>query len=425
MVNLDDNKIIADRTLQLVQGVLDDGLVLHKTFARYADENFKGRPGDPVFMRVQKPLGAREYSLYNDRAQPIQMDFLEETVVPLEVDKHTRIYSAVGMRGEVMDFDFQGEAGEVFVQQGNALVAQFENTARKLLTDAPFEFVKHVDYSTENIKAAAEIGQDFILNALLDAQAALKKMNSPLANVQTYAIAGSDWAAALRKNQRLNLALGNNNPDAFADATIGRYAGITIVEDSGIAPDELYLYTGEAFLAWSAAPGIPFGALKASQTTVDDVAMTWIQDYDQAHVMDRSVFSTYSAFGYTKDFISARDTAGHVVTSEDQFFIRGAKLVLGAGTDIEPGNSQGEGAGADPESFLAKVYKREAIEPAKDGTLVFADLTYQNVVDGNVAQGKAGELKTRDNIRTTRKRTAKAVNEEPATGEPTEDEAGV
>lgn len=415
MVLLNDNQIIADRTLALHSGMLEDGLVISNTFSRFSDSAFSGRPGDPVHVRVQKPLGVREYGMYNDRNQPIKMDFIEETVVPLEVDKHTRMYSAVGIRDEVRDFDFQGDYGQLIMAQGEAMVRNFETTARNLLADAPFEFVKHVDYSTANIKAAAEIGQDFLLNSLVDAKAALRKMNSPLANVQTYALAGSDWAAAFRKNQRLNLALGNNTPNAFNDMTVGSYAGITIVEDVEIAPDELYLYTGEAFLQWSAAPGIPSGAVKAAQTNNNGLAMTWIQDYDAAYAVDRSIFWAYTAFGYTKDFLSARDTARNVVTSEEQFFIRGAKLVLGAGTDIEPGNGQGTGAGASADSFLAKIYNRQPIVAQEAGNTVFADLTYQNVVDGKVAAGQAAENGVIDGIRTTKKRTAKEVNTDPVT----------
>lgn len=403
-----DNKIIADRTIALAKVAMADSLSVSSTFSRMPEEMGRWRPGEPAFMRVRKPLSARSYSLYNDRAQPLIADPLEETVVQLDVDKDL-MYSALEMRHEVLDFDFKGAYGEFIVAQIEALSNDFDYRALKRLVNAPYEYVKHVDYSPQKVKEASEMGQDFLLNQLIDARSALKRMLSPLGNIATYAIAGANWASVLRKNQRLVLAQGDNSDSAFARATLGTYSGITIVEDLNIHPDEMYVYTGEAFLQWSMAPSIPSGAPVARHLNDGNVSMLWIQDYYTGYTVDRSVFQSYVAFGHTKDLISARDENGQMVTSEDQYFIRGAKLVLGAGKDIVPGSGTGDTPGASPDSFLAKVYNNQPIVAADRGGR-FMDTTYQNIVDGKVAKGKPGDLSTVDGIRTTRKRSAKEVN---------------
>lgn len=218
-------------------------------------------------------------------------------------------------------------------------------------------------------------------------------------------MAGSDWAGALRKNQKLQLVTGDNRPTAFADASLGTYAGVHVIEDQDIEPNALYLYTGEAFLAWSAAPSIAAGAVRGAQLTSDKLAMTWIQDYDAPRAVDRSILWSYTAFGNTLDFVAARDTNGGLVYSDDQYFIRGAKLILGSGTDVEPGSGKGDTPGADPESILAKLYKREPVAVEENQT-VFADLTYQNIVDGDVAAGAPGELTVTDKVKRTRRTKA-------------------
>lgn len=413
MVELRDNQIIADRTVQLVQAVLTQNIVVSNTFSRMSDDVFRGRAGDAVTLRVQKPLPARSYPLYNDRAQPLKMDFLEEALVTLNVEKD-RMYSAVGLRDEVRDFDFQGNYGELIAAQGKALASKFELNAKSIMDTAPLEYVKYVDYSEKAIKDAMALGQNVLFNALVDARTALQRMGSPLLDTATYAVAGSAWASAFRKDQRLTLATGNNTPTAFSDASIGTYAGITIVEDVTMNPDELFLYTGEAFLAWTAAPGIPQGAVRASQANQDNLSLLWIQDYDANYAVDRSIAHAYSAFGYTKDFIEVLGTDNQGRVSDDQYFIRGAKLMLGAATDaaknVEPGNGKGTGPGAVADSFLAKRYRGERVDAEADRS-VFTDLTYQNIVDGKVKAGSAGDLGTTDSIV---KKTSRSKDATPA-----------
>lgn len=395
MVDFRDRNLNADRTLEVATGILENQLVATQTMTRMADDKFYGTNGKTISVAIRSPLPTRRYPLYNDRAEPLKMDFPEETQVTLTVNKD-RIYSAVPIRDEIKDFDLNGDFGWIVKTQMDSLTNAFEAEAKKLIFDAKYEYVKHVDLSAKAIKDAAEIGQDATYNAFDQAKADLILMGAPVSSFNgVYALVGAEWAAHLRRNQRLNLAKTNNTQQAFADNTLGTYAGITFVEvtDPEFDPKEAYIYTGDAFLQWSSAPSIPSGAKAGSITSNGSLALRWIMDYSSEYATDRSFFSAYTAFGTTEDRVFVRDTAGNYRVSEDQFFMRGVKLVLGGSSsdDILPGNGKGAGLGANADSYLAKRFSRQAVAGPEDHG-IYTDLTYQNIVDGKVAAGKGGPL---------------------------------
>lgn len=422
MVNILDNQIF-DKALPLAQAMAHQSMITSRTFSRFADQRFIGREGDVVNLRVRSPLSVRSYDLYNNRAQPIKADFVEETLVPLKVDAN-RLYQATEVRQEVFDFDFN-RPGTTSEQEWNlllrdqvlALSNEFDERCSLVVQNAPFEYVKHVDASAQKIKEQRELGRDVFFNALTDARNALTRMGSPLGvGNALYAIAGSNWASELQKNQKLAIHSGTGDDDAFASSVIGTYAGITVVQDLTINPDELYLYTKDAFLQWTSAPKIPPAGVNVSHTsTQNGLALTHVMDYDPARLIIRSIFTAYTAFGFTPDVVGVRDVNGQNHISTDTYFIRGAKLILGTGTDIEPGNGNGSGPGASADSYLAKLFKGGRIDAPAD-TSVFLDTTYQNVVDGNVSKGTAKAPEEIDGIRSVPARTAKKPATKPAAG---------
>ena len=374
----------------LATGITANKMVITPTMNMVTDDRFYGRDGDSVTVRVAKPLPVRRYQLNNDRNEPMKMDRLEYATQTLSVSAD-RIYSAVGITDEDFDFSAIDSWAPIVAHQADAMAGAFENEARALLNGAKFEYVKHIDASDTKIKAAIALNQDLVFNALVDARAALAKFGSPVLGSSVTALAGSDWAALLRKNQRLLPVMGTDRfPTAFADATIGTYAGITVVEDPFLDPKELVLYTKDAFNVWSHAPSIPHGQ-SGAQTTEGNLAMRWLTDYSTDYAVNRSVLSAYTGFGVSEDHVEVLDAANNVILSQERYFVRGAKLILGTGTDILPGNGNGEGPGAKANSALAKRFKGERLDgPADKG--IFMDLTYQNVMEGHVAKGKPEEV---------------------------------
>lgn len=378
---------LPNKIATLASGVVANKLIVTPTMNMVTDNRFYGRPGDAVTVRVTKPLPVRQYDLHNDRNEPIKMDRLEYATQTLTAEAD-RIYSAVGVTEEDFDFSVITNWSEIIAAQATSMANGFEQAAHSLLANTKYEYVKHVDISNKAIKDAQDLGQDAVFNALLDARQGLARMGSPiLAGGQVYAVAGSDWANLLRKNQRLTLVAGTGDvANAFASSVIGTYAGITVVEDFSVDPKELVLYTKDAFNVWSAAPSVPAG-ISGSTVTEGSLNMRWILDYDTNYIVNRSVLSAYTGFGASKDFVEALDQGNNAVLSDERYFIRGAKLVLGTGTDILPGNGNGAGAGASADSFLAKRFNNKRVT-TKFGAGVFADLTYQNVMEAHVAAGK-------------------------------------
>lgn len=396
------NPQLPKKITELAAGIVANKLVVTPTMNMVTDNRFYGRPGDAVTVRVAKPLPIRQYDLNNDRNEPIKMDRLEFATQTLTAEAD-RVYSAVGITEEDFDFSVLENWGEVISLQSSAMANGFEKMAHKLIDDARYEYVRHVDLSATAIKAAADIGQDAVLNALLKARADLTRMGSPvLAGGQVYVLAGSDWATLLRQNQRLTLAQGTGDYiNAFNSAVIANYAGFTIVEDQSLAPTELLIYTKDAFNVWSAAPSVPTG-IHGSQVTEGALSMRWMLDYDSAYGVNRSFLSAYTGFGISEDFVEAIDQGNNAVLSSERYFIRGAKLILGgsATEDVLPGNGKGSGPGARSDSFLAKRFNNERVTTTH-GAGVFVDLTYQNVMESHVAANKPEAVSEPDSYQKT------------------------
>lgn len=394
------NPQLPKKITELATGIVANKLVVTPTMNMVTDNRFYGRPGDAITVRVAKPLPIRSYALNNDRNEPIKMDRLEYATQTLTAEAD-RIYSAVGITEEDFDFSVLENWGEVLSLQSSAMSNGFERMAHQLINDAKYEYVRHVDLSRQAIVDAQDMGQDAVLNALLKARADLTRMGSPvMAGGQVFVLAGADWATLLRQNQRLTLAAGTGDyVNAFDSATIAKYAGFTIVEDASLAPRELLIYTKDAFNVWSAAPSVPHG-ISGSQFTEGSLSMRWMLDYDSAHGVNRSFLSAYTGFGISEDFVEAIDQGNNPVLSSERYFIRGAKLILGgdAKNDILPGNGKGAGAGAKPDSFLAKRFNGEHVTTTH-GAGVYVDLTYQNVMEGHVAAGKPAAVDAPDNYK--------------------------
>lgn len=394
MVAFNDQNLNADRTLEYAVGILEENFSVLNTFTRMADDKFYGRNGSVVNIGVeQTPIPTRRYSLFNARNEPLKMDFPEERLITLTVEED-RIYNAIYLRDEVQDFQLDGQSdwSRLIGNQARSLANFYEEEAKARFFDAEFEYVKHVDLSAAAIKAAAELGQDATYNAFEEAKSTLSLMGSPVSSFSgVYALVGSNWASHLRRNQRLVLAQGNNSQAAFSQNVMGTYAGITFVEvlDPHFPADEAYVYTGDAFLFWSSAPSIPRGAHTGAFTNQGKLALRWLMDYSTEYQVDRSFLSSYTAWGETTDHVFVRDTAGNMRLSDEQYFVRGVKLVLGGSktNDILPGNGKGSGPGAKSDSYLAKRFNRQAVDGPTLDKGIYSDLTYQNVKDGVIGGG--------------------------------------
>ena len=323
-------------------------------------EKFVGQEGDTVNVRVKGSLPVRNYAWRNDRTQPLITDTVQDTVVQIKVELD-RNYSAVKLTDESKAFDFDGSWGDIFERQTDALVNYNENKIAEQVLGAPYEVIRHADNSAANLKTEAEINRDPIFNAFVDAKADLKKLRAP--GTGYVALVGSGFAAELQKNQKLVTAQGNGD-SALAAATVGTIAGVTVVEDPLMPDDEAHIFLKSAFVFYNAAPIVPNSVPYGAASAAGGFALRWLMDYDTSFATDRSLFDTFVGYDYTKDLIEIQDENGRPHVSEETFFTRGVKIVLGDGTDKLPGDGSDTTPGGNPESYLALAYNKQHITAA-------------------------------------------------------------
>lgn len=323
-------------------------------------EKFVGQEGDTVNVRVKGSLPVRNYAWRNDRTQPLITDTVQDTVVQIKVELD-RNYSAVKLTDESKAFDFDGSWGDIFERQTDALVNYNEAKIAEQVLNAPYEVVRYADNSAANLEAAAKINRDPIFNAFVDAKADLKKLRAP--GTGYVALVGSEFAAELQKNQKLVTAVGNGD-SALAAATIGTIAGVTVVEDPLMPDDEAHIFLKSAFVFYNAAPIVPNSVPYGAASAAGGFALRWLMDYDTSFATDRSLFDTFVGYDYTKDLIEIQDENGRPHTSDETFFTRGVKVVLGDGEDKLPGDGSATTPGGDPESYLALAYNKSTITAA-------------------------------------------------------------
>jgi len=320
-------------------------------------EKFVGQEGDTVNVRVKGSLPVRNYAWRNDRTQPLITDTVQDTVVQIKVELD-RNYSAVKLTDESKAFDFDGSWGDIFERQTDALVNYNENKIAEQVLGAPYEVVRYADNSAANLEAEAKINRDPIFNAFVDAKADLKKLRAP--GTGYVALVGAGFAAELQKNQKLVTAQGNGD-SALAAATIGTIAGVTVVEDPLMPDDEAHVFLKSAFVFYNAAPIVPNSVPYGAAAAAGGFALRWLMDYDTSFANDRSLFDTFVGYDYTKDLIEIQDENGRPHVSEETFFTRGVKIVLGDGEDKLPGDGSEDTPGGNPESYLALAYNKQHI----------------------------------------------------------------
>jgi len=349
---------------------LQDELVLLNTFKRFDAAEFLGKAGDKITKRIPGTLPARSWGFRNDRRRPLEVDQYTETKVDMKVEADW-LYSAVEMTPEQQQFDFGGSWGDLFNLQTEAIARRAEGLAETQILNAPYELVQPLSVDPAQIKAQHDLGRSHIFNQLVALRAKLKRMRAP--GQQYTLIAGANIISELTVDAKLIKNQGTGD-GALANATVGTIAGFNVVEGPyTLDPDEAYLYSSDAFLFWNAAPIRPQGASKYATANKNGISMSWIQDYEASYVIDRSIFATWHAWNYTKDFVSLESTdTGRRFTSPEDYFVRGAKLVLettaGERADEvrEPGDGKGDTPGSEADSFLAKLYKNQRQDDTVD-----------------------------------------------------------
>ena len=263
-----------DMLTGLSLGVLERDVLLPAFVTRLAGADFRGHENDTINMRIPAYTEAREYEWRNDRAEPIILDQLTETSIPVKLDTH--LYSALAITDEQLTLDVASFGEQVLAPQVRALTRRFEEA---------------LAYAVENAPIAWTVNEADPYLAAAKARAALNKAGIPLEGRAL--ILGADVETAFLSTPLLVRADTSGSTSALRDANIGRIAGFETYVSMFIDPDTAYAVHRSAIALANMAPVVPDGVTWGRSQVYNGYAVRWIRDYDPMYLRDRSVLSTF------------------------------------------------------------------------------------------------------------------------------------
>ncbi|MET7956326.1 P22 phage major capsid protein family protein [Streptomyces sp. NPDC005317] len=286
-------------------GLLQREVMLPRLVWSDAISDFAGAKNDTVSIRVPARLEAREYGWRNNRSSEIVLDELAETKI--DVTLNHDIYSAVAVTDEQLTLDIRDFGTQVLAPQTYAIARAVE--------DLLVSTIEGATYAT-----TVTIDEDNPFKAAVAARTALNKAEVPRDG--RVLLVGADVEAAMLNSELLKRVDESGSDGALREATIGRYAGFTVVGSNAIDPGTAYAFVRSAFIFAMRAPVIPAGVTFGQSMSDQGIAMRWIRDYDPMRLRDRSVLNTFVGSAVVRDNTAA---AGD---PENLELVRAVKLEL-------------------------------------------------------------------------------------------------
>jgi hypothetical protein len=284
----------AEKIVSQGLGLLQRELILPRLVTRYSAADFVGAKNDTVNIRIPSVLQAREYGWRNDRTNPITYDELEESSIPVSLDKH--VYSGLKITDEQLTLDLVSWGEQVARPQIRAVAEKLESYIATAMAAANFRHT--VDY--EQGDPDSEVGDMGFYRAAVSARKALNQENVPADG--RVIVLGSDVEEAALLSKHLVKVDEAGSPGALRDATIGRIAGFTVIGNVNSVPaDFAVAFHPTAFAFANVAPEVPSGASAGAGMTFDSLAMRWIRDYDPDRLQDRSIYSSFAGTASVED----------------------------------------------------------------------------------------------------------------------------
>ncbi len=268
--------------------LLERSIVLPRLVWRFGDAAFRGAKNDTVTLHLPAVLESRDYAWRNNRSQPIVIDDLTETSVPVVLDHD--IYSAVQVTDEQLTLDILDFATQVLNPQVSAVARGLED----LIADT----MNAATYATElNVSDSA----NGMWGTMLAARQALNDANVPREG--RVLVVGSDVETEILSDDKFNRvdSAGDGASSVLREATIARLAGFNIVGSQAIDPEVAYAFHPTAFAFANVAPAIPDGANFGSRQNLNGLTLRWIRDYDAMYLRDRSVVSSFAGCTSVED----------------------------------------------------------------------------------------------------------------------------
>ncbi len=299
----------AEKFASVAVTMLERELVLGRLVWTNHGIDFSGAKGDAVTLRIPARTTAREYDWRNDRSATITTDSLVEDSV--NVNLNHDIYSAVAVTDEELTLDVESFGAQILDPQVRAVATDIDMRIASMIESAPYP----TDATgTVTVEAGAT------WDGVVEARRLLNVNEVP--NSNRVLLVGSNFEAALLKDDKFTDVDRSGSSSALRDATLGRLGGFTIVTSTAINPDSAYAFVPSAFLVATRAPAIPAGAPYGAGASFAGYAMRWVRDYESQRLQDRSVVSTFAGFNIMLDQVAPGNT------SDPKVLKRAVKLEL-------------------------------------------------------------------------------------------------
>lgn len=273
-------------------GLLQRELILPRMVARKGVADFKNAKNDTLDVRVPSILQAREYE-WRNRESEITTDDLEETSVPVKLEKHP--YSAVAISDEDLTLDIMSWGDQVARPQIRSVAEKLEGYIATAMETGTFR------HSVEYQQGDPEAEKDrAFYRAAVAARKFLNQENVPTAGRKL--LLGANVEEAALSSGYLDEASAANDDSALREAIIGRIAGFDVIGNcNSIDADFAIAMHPTAFVLGNVAPIVPDGVSSGATMVFDSLAMRWIRDYESGKLRDRSVYSAFAGATSVED----------------------------------------------------------------------------------------------------------------------------
>jgi hypothetical protein len=275
---------------------------LANTVWRDFDQEFAGKIGNVVNVRVPARLTAREFSgsdggtAFAEHTSPIVLDPITETNITVTLDKIP--YHAAKITDEDLTLEIADFGAQVLDPQVIAVAEKVERYLAAEMTGASYQTTVSMD-------------PDDPWAGIMLARSALNKER--VGRTERFLAIGADVEAAILSDPDLLRKVdASGSTAALREGEMGRLGGFTLVPTNWLPDDEAYAYHKTAFVLATRAPVVPAGAVDGGSASYGGVSVRWLRDYDAMYLQDRSIVDTFSGTENVKDVPVAGGSAALV-----------------------------------------------------------------------------------------------------------------
>lgn len=259
--------------------LLARSVVLPATVMRVPGAEYGGASGDTVTVRVRQNRTAEIQATPGDT---INFDSINEIGVDVQVH---HIYNAVPITDEDLSLNLVDFGSQVVQPSVLAVSRRAEQFIADLMNNMA------ADDSVDS--PSGDQGKDYAA-AIKDACQTLDEADVPAGD--RYCAVSPYAARRLLDYEGIERAESYGSPSAVQDATIGRYAGFTIVKSNALTAGTLVAYHRSAFAMANRAPVPPRGVSQQQTQTYTEsgYSLRVLFDYDVSKLTDVMAVSTFS-----------------------------------------------------------------------------------------------------------------------------------